>query len=47
MLVTKCMDAKGVGCESWESEIDERVAALYGIEPAARTASMLIKNAAI
>lgn len=30
-LVQKCLDAKGVGCEAWEREIDERVAALYGL----------------
>jgi len=30
-LVEKCLDAKGVDCESWEREIDERVAALYGL----------------
>lgn len=30
-LVQKCLDARGVGCEEWESEIDERVAALYGL----------------
>ena len=30
-LVQKCLDAKGVGCEEWEAEIDERVAALYGL----------------
>ncbi len=30
-LVQKCLDAKGVGCEVWEAEIDERVAALYGL----------------
>ncbi|MBD2565419.1 MULTISPECIES: Eco57I restriction-modification methylase domain-containing protein [Nostoc] len=28
-LVQKCLDAKGVQCEEWEKEIDERVAALY------------------
>src|SRR5579884_1466 len=28
-LVDKCLDAKGVGCEAWEAEIDEKVAALY------------------
>lgn len=27
-LVQKCLDAKGVNCEAWEKEIDERVAAL-------------------
>ncbi|MEA5565784.1 TaqI-like C-terminal specificity domain-containing protein [Anabaena sp. UHCC 0399] len=30
-LVQKCLDAKGVNCETWEKEIDERVAALYGL----------------
>lgn len=25
------LDAKGVGCEEWEAEIDGRVAALYGL----------------
>ena len=30
-LVTKCLDAGGVGCEAFEKEIDERVAALYGL----------------
>jgi type I restriction-modification system DNA methylase subunit len=30
-LVQKCLDVKGVGCEEWEKEIDERVAALYGL----------------
>lgn len=30
-LVQKCLDAKGVGCEAWEKEIDERVTALYGL----------------
>ena len=30
-LAQKCLDAKGVGCEAWEKEIDERVAALYGL----------------
>ncbi len=29
-LVQKCLDAKGVGCEVWEQEIDEIVAGLYG-----------------
>ena len=32
-LVQKCLDAQGVGCEEWEREIDERVAALYGLTP--------------
>jgi len=31
-LVEKCLAAKGVGCEAWEREIDERVARLYGVE---------------
>jgi hypothetical protein len=30
-LVQKCLDAKGVNCETWEKEIDDRVAALYGL----------------
>ncbi|GEM_PF-1664451 len=30
-LAQKCLDAKGVGCEKWEEEINERVAALYGL----------------
>jgi len=30
-LVQKCLDAKGIGCEKWEAEINERVAALYGL----------------
>ncbi|MGF1489434.1 MAG: Eco57I restriction-modification methylase domain-containing protein [Prochloraceae cyanobacterium] len=30
-LVKKCLDAKGVNCEKWEKEIDDRVAALYGL----------------
>ena len=30
-LVQKCLDAQGAGCEEWEREIDERVAALYGL----------------
>jgi predicted kinase len=30
-LVQKCLDAKGVNCEAWEKEIDQRVAALYGL----------------
>lgn len=30
-LVQKCLDTKGVGCEEWEREIDERVARLYGL----------------
>jgi type I restriction-modification system DNA methylase subunit len=31
-FVQKCLDAKGVGCEAWEKEIDVRVAKLYGLE---------------
>jgi hypothetical protein len=31
-LVQKCLDAKGIGCETWEKEIDIRVAKLYGFE---------------
>jgi hypothetical protein len=31
-LVQKCLNAKGVGCEAWEKEIDVRVAKLYGLE---------------
>lgn len=30
-LVQKCLDAKGIGCEAWEQEINDRVAALYGL----------------
>ena len=30
-LVQKCLDAKGVGCEEWEADIDDRVASLYGL----------------
>ncbi|MCC6444120.1 MAG: Eco57I restriction-modification methylase domain-containing protein [Armatimonadetes bacterium] len=30
-LVQRCLAAKGVGCEAWEAEINERVAALYGL----------------
>ncbi len=30
-LAQKCLDAKGVGCEVWEGEINERVAKLYGL----------------
>jgi hypothetical protein len=29
--VQKCLDAKGVGVEEWEAEIDDRVAHLYGL----------------
>jgi TaqI-like C-terminal specificity domain/Eco57I restriction-modification methylase len=31
-LVQKCLDAKGVGCERWEREIDVLVGRLYGLE---------------
>ena len=30
-LVQKCLDAKGQGVEQWESQINERVANLYGL----------------
>ncbi len=30
-LVQRCLDARGVGCEEWEAEINDRVARLYGI----------------
>jgi len=30
-LVQHCLDARGVGCEVWEAEIDSLVAALYGL----------------
>lgn len=30
-LAEKCLNAKGVGSEKWEQEIDERVSALYGL----------------
>ncbi len=30
-LVQKCLDAKGINCEQWEAEIDDRVAHLYGL----------------
>ena len=30
-LAERCSAAKGVGCEVWEKEIDERVAALFGL----------------
>ena len=30
-LVQKCLDAKGVDCEAWEREINDRVAALYSL----------------
>ena len=29
VLVQKCLDARSVGCEAWEAEINERVAKLY------------------
>jgi hypothetical protein len=32
-LARKCLDAKGIECETWEPEIGERVAALYGLDP--------------
>ena len=28
-LAQKCLDARGVGCEAWEAEIDARVERLY------------------
>ncbi len=31
VLAQKCLDAKGVACEAWEKEINERVEALYGL----------------
>jgi hypothetical protein len=31
-LVQKCLDARGVGCERWEREIDVLVGRLYGFE---------------
>ncbi len=31
-LVEKCLDANGTSTAKWEREIDERVAALYGID---------------
>jgi TaqI-like C-terminal specificity domain/Eco57I restriction-modification methylase len=31
-LAQKCLDAKGVGCEKWEREIDVLVGRLYGFE---------------
>ncbi len=31
-LVQDCLDLKGVDCEDWEQEIDERVASLYGLD---------------
>jgi hypothetical protein len=31
-LVRKCLDVKGVGCEEWEREIEERVATLYRLD---------------
>lgn len=30
-LVQNCLDARGMGCEAWEKEIDDHVAALYGL----------------
>lgn len=30
-LAKRCLNARGVGCEQWETEIDERVVALYGL----------------
>ena len=30
-LVKRCLNADGIGCETWEKEIDERVAGLYGL----------------
>jgi hypothetical protein len=30
-LAQRCSDLRGVGCEAWEQEIDERVARLYGV----------------
>jgi hypothetical protein len=30
-LAQKCLDAQGIGCLAREKEIDERVAALYGL----------------
>ena len=30
-LAQSCVDAQGTGCEAWEAEINERVAALYGL----------------
>jgi hypothetical protein len=32
-LVRQCLAAKGQNCESWEHEINERVALLYGLDP--------------
>lgn len=32
MLVQRCLDKQGVGCEDEERELDERVARLYGVE---------------
>jgi hypothetical protein len=29
-LVRKCLDARGVGCEKWEKEIEDRVLSLFG-----------------
>jgi hypothetical protein len=30
-LVQRCLDAKGIGVEQWEVEIDDKVAHLYGL----------------
>ncbi len=32
-LVQKCIEAKGIGVEKWEAELDEKVALLYGLTP--------------
>jgi|GEM_PF-4974099 len=29
--VVKCLTAKSVACQAWETEINERVARLYGV----------------
>jgi len=31
-LVQKCLNAKGIGCEKWEKELDEIVTKLYGLK---------------
>jgi hypothetical protein len=31
-LAERCLEAKGAGCEQWETEIDERVPKLYGLK---------------
>ena len=31
VLVEKCLEAKGVGCKACETEINERIAALYSL----------------